>query len=77
MWTQLELFDEKTEEEFAMSLTNFQLYALRESNPKAYNWIKQVRCAIQEYESKCRSLKMHLDQNLIRAKWRRTDQFFD
>jgi len=73
MWTQLELFDEKTEEEFAMSLTNFQLYALRESNPKAHNWIRQVRCAIQEYESKCRSLKMHLDQNLIKAKWGRTE----
>ena len=51
MWTQLELFDEKTEEEFAMSLTNFQLYALRESNPKAHHWIKQVRDAVNEYES--------------------------
>lgn len=77
MWTQLELFDEKTEEEFAMSLTVREFATLKFTNPKAYNWIKQVRCAIQEYESKCRSLRMHLDQNLIRAKWGRADQLFD
>jgi hypothetical protein len=73
MWTQLELFDEKTEEEFAMSLTNFQLYALRESNPKAHNWIRQVRDAVKEYESKCRILKIHLDHKLTTAKWGRTE----
>lgn len=77
MWTQLELFDEKTEEEFAMSLTAREFATLKFTNPEAYNWIKQVRCAIQEYESKCKSLRMRLDQSLIRAKWGRADQFFD
>jgi len=71
--TQLELYDDQTEEEFAMSLTNFQLYALRESNPKAHDWIRQVRCAVQEYESKCKSLKMHLEHKLTTAKWGRTE----
>ena len=77
MWTQLELFNEKTEEEFAMSLTTREFATLKFTNPKAYNWIKQVRCAVQEYESKCRSLKIHLEHKLTTAKWGRTDQFFD
>jgi len=77
MWTQLELFDEKTEEEFAMSLTAREFATLKFTNPKAYNWIKQVRFAVQEYESRCRSIKRHLDEALTRAKWSRTNEFFD
>ena len=73
MWTQLELFDEKTEEEFAMSLTTREFATLKFTNPQAYNWIKQVRFAVQEYESKCRALKMHLEQKLTVAKWGRTE----
>ena len=45
--TQLELFDEQSEEDFAMSLTRTQLYDLKKSNPVAHQWINQIRMAIQ------------------------------
>jgi hypothetical protein len=73
MWTQLELFDEKTEEEFAMSLTTREVATLKFTNPQAYSWIKQVRCAVQEYDARCRLIERHLDEALTRAKWSRTN----
>lgn len=73
MWTQLELFDEKTEEEFAMSLSTREFATLKFNNPQAYNWIKQVRNAVNIYESKCKSLKRELEESLTRAKWSRTN----
>jgi len=65
---QLELFDEQSEEDFAMSLTNTQLYDLRKSNPEAHHWIKQIRMAIQEYNARCRSIKAALARDLDLAR---------
>ena len=65
---QLELFDEQSEEDFAMSLTRTQLYDLKKSNPVAHQWINQIRMAIQEYNARCRSIKAALARDLDLAR---------
>ena len=66
--TQLELFDEQSEEDFAMSLTSAQLANLKNSNYEAFKWIRDVRHAVQDYRAKCKRLKMILEDRLEIAK---------
>ena len=67
--TQLELFDEQSEEDFAMSLTSAQLANLKNSNYEAFQWIRDVRHAVQEYQARCRRLKAVLEDKLETAKY--------
>lgn len=67
--TQLELFDEIDEEKFALSLTSAQLASLKSSNPDAHYWIKQIRDAVNQYNSMCHKLKMTLEEKIYKAKY--------
>ena len=51
MWTQLNLFDEQTDIDFAMSLTSRQLAELKHREEHTYYWIKQIREVIQRYNA--------------------------
>ena len=74
--TQLELFDEIDEEKFAMSLTGVQLYDLKKSNPEAHHWIRQIRIAVKEYESKVQHLKLIYEEKIYRAKYGRGKEHY-
>jgi len=65
---QLELFDEQSEEDFAMSLTSAQLASLKNSNYEAFQWIRDVRHAVQEYQAKYKRLKVILEEKVSEAK---------
>jgi hypothetical protein len=62
MWTQLNLFDEQTDIDFAMSLTTAQFIDLKYREEYSYNWVKQIREVVQRY----RSMKKVLDGNFER-----------
>lgn len=74
--TQLELFDEIDEEQFAMSLTKPQLDNLKDSNPEAHYWIKQIRHAVQEYNAKVNRLKLIYEEKIYRAKYGRSKDHY-
>ena len=57
MWTQLELFNEQTDIDFAMGLTTEQFVELKHRESDAYDWIKQIRHVVQRYQS----MKKHLE----------------
>ena len=57
MWTQLNLFDEQTDIDFAMSLTSAQFVDLKYRDEYAYDWVKQIREVVQRY----RHMKKHLE----------------
>lgn len=57
MWTQLNLFDEQTDIDFAMSLTSAQFVDLKYRDEYAYGWVKQIREVVQRY----RHMKKHLE----------------
>ena len=62
MWTQLNLFDEQTDIDFAMGLTTAQFIDLRHRDAYAHDWVKQIRVVVQRY----RSMKKVLDGNFER-----------
>lgn len=62
MWTQLNLFDEQTDIDFAMSLTTAQFIDLKYREEYSYHWVKQIREVVQRY----RSMKKVLDGNFER-----------
>jgi hypothetical protein len=62
MWTQLDLFDDQTDIDFAMSLTTAQFIDLKYREEYAYRWVKQIREVVQRY----RSMKKVLDGNFER-----------
>ena len=57
MWTQLNLFDEQTDIDFAMSLTSAQFADLKHRDAYAHEWVGQIRNVVQRY----RSMKKHLE----------------
>jgi len=67
--TQLELFDEQSEEDFAMSLTSAQLASLKDSNYEAFQWIRDVRHAVKDYQARCKHLKAVLEDKVSEAKY--------
>lgn len=73
---QLELFDEQSEEDFAMSLTSAQLANLKNSNYEAFQWIRDVRHAVQEYQARCKRLKVILEDKLDTAKYGRGKEHY-
>lgn len=62
MWAQLDLFDDQTDIDFAMSLTTAQFIDLKYREEYAYRWVKQIREVVQRY----RSMKKVLDSNFER-----------
>jgi hypothetical protein len=62
MWTQLNLFDEQTDIDFAMSLTSAQFVDLKYRDEYAYGWVKQIREVVQRY----RHMKKHLENTFQR-----------
>jgi hypothetical protein len=74
--TQLELFDEQSEEDFAMSLTSAQFAGLKHSNPEAHHWIGQIRRAVKEYEFKVNRLKLLYEEQIYRAKHGRSKEHY-
>ena len=59
MWTQLNLFDEQTDIDFAMGLTTAQFVDLKHREGDAYDWIKQIRHVVERH----RSMQKHLEAN--------------
>jgi len=66
--TQLELFDEIDEEKFAMGLTKHELARVKTNHPESYEWIKQIRNAVREYQAKVNHLKLVYEEKIYRAK---------
>jgi hypothetical protein len=62
MWTQLNLFDEQTDIDFAMSLTTMQFIDLKHRDEYAHGWIKQIREVVQRH----RSMQKHLENTFRR-----------
>ena len=62
MWTQLNLFDEQTDIDFAMGLTSAQFVDLKHRDAYAHDWVKQIREVVQRY----RSMKKHLENTFQR-----------
>lgn len=62
MWTQLNLFDEQTDIDFAMGLTSAQFVDLKHCDAHAYEWVSQIRNVVQRY----RSMKKVLEGNFQR-----------
>lgn len=73
---QLDLFDEIDEEKFALSLTSAQLANLKNSNYEAFQWIKQVRDAVHQYNYMCKKLKSVLEEKIYRAKYGRGKEHY-
>lgn len=71
MWTQLELFDEKTEEEFALSLNREQLGKLRDTMKREFAWIMSIRHAYANYNAMLRKIEAVLQEDLKTAKYYR------
>ena len=57
MWTQLNLFDEQTDIDFAMSLTSAQFADLKHRDAHAHEWVGQIKNVVQRY----RSMKKRLE----------------
>lgn len=51
MWKQLELFDNRTDVEYALSLTSYELASIKQSNTHSYELIKNLRHIVQRCES--------------------------
>jgi hypothetical protein len=64
VWTQLELFNEQTDIDFAMGLTTEQFVELKHRESDAYDWIKQIRHVVQAYQSMKKSLGSHFQHDL-------------
>ena len=62
MWTQLNLFDEQTDIDFAMGLTSAQFADLKYRDAHAHEWVGQIRNVVQRY----RSMKKHLENTFQR-----------
>ena len=69
MWTQLNLFDEQTDIDFAMGLTSAQFVDLKYRDEYAHNWVKQIRMVVQRYRSMRKALdnKFERDLEIARA----------
>ena len=64
MWTQLNLFDEQTDIDFAMSLTSAQLAGLKHREEYSYRWVKQIREIVQRFRSMKRVLESNFERDL-------------
>lgn len=64
MWTQLNLFDEQTDIDFAMSLTSAQLADLKHREEYSYHWVKQIREVVQRFRSMKRILESNFERDL-------------
>lgn len=64
MWTQLNLFDEQTDIDFAMSLTSAQLADLKYREEYSYHWVKQIREVVQRFRSMRRILESNFERDL-------------
>ncbi len=64
MWTQLNLFDEQTDIDFAMSLTSAQLVDLKYREEYSYHWVKQIREVVQRFRSMRRILESNFERDL-------------
>ena len=64
MWTQLNLFDEQTDIDFAMSLTSAQLVDLKYREECSYHWVKQIREVVQRFRSMRRILESNFERDL-------------
>ena len=62
--TQLELFDEQTDIDFAMGLTTEQFVELKHRESDAYDWIKQIRHVVQRHRSMLKSLENSFQRDL-------------
>jgi hypothetical protein len=62
MWTQLNLFDEQTDIDFAIGLTTMQFIDLKHRDAHAYDWVKQIREVVQRHYS----MKKHLENSFRR-----------
>jgi len=74
--TQLELFDDIDKERFAMSLTKHELGRVKTNHPESYEWIKQIRNAVREYEVKLNHLKLVYEEKIYRAKYGRGKEHY-
>lgn len=64
MWTQLNLFDEQTDIDFAMSLTSRQLAELKYREEYSYHWVKQIRETVQRFRAMKRILESNFERDL-------------
>ena len=62
--TQLELFDEQTDIDFAMGLTTEQFVELKHRESDAYDWIKQIRHVVQRHRSMQKQLEATFQHDL-------------
>jgi hypothetical protein len=64
MWTQLNLFDEQTDIDFAMSLTSRQLAVLKYREEYSYHWVKQIRETVQRFRAMKRIMESNFQRDL-------------
>jgi hypothetical protein len=64
MWTQLNLFDEQTDIDFAMSLTTTQFIDLKHRDEYAHEWVKQIRYVVQRYRAMKKQLESTFQRDL-------------
>jgi hypothetical protein len=66
-WTQLNLFNEQTDIDFAMSLTTEQFIDLKHRDEYAHGWIAQIRHVVQRHRSMLKSLENGFQRDLEMA----------